>query len=67
MAGEQGREAYLPLQNNTGWAKEIADLIDSNRGNDDDEQTVINNFILEGEKLETFTRKKKKRDDFAFI
>lgn len=67
LAGEQGREAYLPLQNNTGWAKEIADLIDSNRNTTDEDQTVINNFILEGEKLETFTRKKKKRDEFAFI
>lgn len=48
QAGEAGKEAVLPLQNNTQWMQDLADFINSQR--DDDGEKEINLYI-DGERF----------------
>lgn len=56
--GEQGREAILPLDTNTGWMDDIAQRIAmslDSQGNSDVNATI--NLILDGEVLTTYVLK----------
>ncbi len=60
MIGEAGREAVLPLQNNTQWMKELADMISLNRQNNNEESTI--NLYIDGEKLYQWFIKKQRKE-----
>lgn len=49
MIGEQGREAVVPLENNTGWIDEIASKLNDARGGGD--QPTVVNVYLDGQKV----------------
>lgn len=58
IIGEAGKEAVLPLQNNTDWMYDLADIIN---GGDSDEEKEINLYI-DGERLfRWFVKMKKKK------
>ena len=42
VIGEAGREAVIPLQNNTGWANEFLDVLQSRGGFGGGSVTIIN-------------------------
>lgn len=63
VAGEAGKEVVLPLQNNTQWMQDLADFINSQKGEDEGE-TVIN-LNVDGERLFTWFIKKLKQKQFA--
>jgi len=48
MVGEAGREAVIPLENNTAWLDALADKLSSKMG-----QNTVNNFNYTFEKMET--------------
>lgn len=58
QAGEAGKEAVLPLQNNTQWMQDLADFINSQR--DDDGEKEINLYI-DGERFFRWFIKKYKQ------
>lgn len=60
VIGEAGKEAVLPLENNTEWMQQLADMI----GNNNDDETVINLYV-DGERLFKWFVKKKKQKEFA--
>lgn len=41
VIGEAGREAILPLENNTGWIRELAEEINANNGGSGQPQQII--------------------------
>jgi hypothetical protein len=53
VVGEAGREAIMPLENNTGWISELAEQINSNGGGGQPislvvkigEDTILDKFI----------------------
>ncbi len=47
--GEQGREAVVPLENNTGWIKTLAEELKSVMGSGDQPIVIENHVYLEGE------------------
>lgn len=51
MIGEAGKEAVVPLENNTQWINELADKLSNKIGN----QNVVNNYTIENkfERMET--------------
>lgn len=51
MVGESGREAVLPLENNTGWIRQLAQDINETNGVKDggDASTPINVVVKIGE------------------
>lgn len=49
MVGEAGREAVMPLENNTQWIDKLADKLSSKMGNSNVNYTINNTF----EKMET--------------
>ena len=60
IIGEAGKEAVLPLENNTEWMQELADIINSSG---EGEQTI--NLIVDGERLFRWIVKKMKQKEFA--
>lgn len=51
MIGEAGKEAVMPLENNTGWINELADKLASKM--QPSQATTTNNFNYTFEKMET--------------
>jgi len=49
MVGEAGKEAVMPLENNTAWIDKLADKLNSKMGNSNVNYTINNTF----EKMET--------------
>lgn len=62
IAGEAGKEVVLPLQNNTQWMQDLADFINSQR--QDNEEQVINLYI-DGERFFKWIVKKQEQRRFA--
>ena len=60
MIGEAGKEAIMPLQNNTTWMNDLADLINSRNGNDNHDNVI--NLYVDGEKLFQWLVKKQKKE-----
>lgn len=52
MVGEAGKEAVVPLENNTQWINKLADTLSNKLGN---QQVINNNYTIENkfEKMET--------------
>ena len=52
MVGEAGKEAVVPLENNTQWINKLADTLSSKLGN---QQTINNHYTIENkfERMET--------------
>ena len=48
MVGEAGKEAIMPLENNTEWLDQLADKLSSKMG-----RNTVNNFNYTFEKMET--------------
>lgn len=48
VIGEAGREAVIPLQNNTGWAKDFLDVLDSHGGGMGGNATIVVQTLLDG-------------------
>lgn len=59
QAGEAGKEAVLPLQNNTQWMQELADFINSQRSENDGEKEI--NLYVDGERFFRWFIKKYKQ------
>lgn len=74
MIGEHGKEAVVPLQNNTGWMDRIAErfgeIVSVNMAQleqkDDGEQTVVTVVKLDGRTLLKQTDKYRKRQGFEY-
>lgn len=62
QAGEAGKEAVLPLQNNTQWMQDLADFINSQRKGDDEKEI---NLYIDGERFFRWLIKKQKDREFA--
>lgn len=60
IIGEAGREAVLPLEKNTEWMQQLADMINSQSG-----ENVVNVY-LDGRKIERQVSQRKAQRDFAF-
>lgn len=60
IIGEAGKEAVLPLENNTGWMQQLADMINSQSG-----ENVVNVY-LDGRMIERQVSSRKAQRDFAF-
>ena len=59
QAGEAGKEAVLPLQNNTQWMQDLADFINSQRSENDGEKEI--NLYVDGERFFRWFIKKYKQ------
>lgn len=63
ISGEAGKEAILPLQNNTQWMEDLADFInEKNIGSDGDK---VINLYMDGERLFQWILKRKKKERFV--
>lgn len=60
LIGEAGREAVLPLDQNTGWADIVADKITSAMGMTEDQPIVVNVY-LDGRKITQEVTKRQKQ------
>ncbi|PKM64788.1 MAG: hypothetical protein CVU96_01005 [Firmicutes bacterium HGW-Firmicutes-20] len=60
IIGEAGKEAVLPLENNTEWMQQLADMINSQSG-----ENVVNVY-LDGRMIERQVSSRKAQRDFAF-
>ena len=60
IIGEAGKEAVLPLENNTGWMQELAEMINAQSG-----ENVVNVY-LDGRQIERQVSQRKAQRDFAF-
>ena len=61
-AGEHGREAYLNLENHTGWAEEIVDVLKEKGGYAGGE--IVNIVQIDGREVARYTRKLNQEEDF---
>lgn len=59
QAGEAGKEAVLPLQNNTQWMQDLADFINSQRDENEGNQEI--NLYIDGERFFRWFIKKYKQ------
>lgn len=59
QAGEAGKEAVLPLQNNTQWMQDLADFINSQRVDNEENQEI--NLYIDGERFFRWFIKKYKQ------
>ena len=57
IAGEQGREAIVPLENNTGWIKKLALEISNNAGGSGAGMSITIPVYLSGRKVTEYVIK----------
>lgn len=65
IIGEDGREAVIPLKNNTGWAKDFLGVLDSYGGGfGGKSQPIINIFQVDGEEVARFVKTNDKDEEY---
>lgn len=64
IIGEDGREAVVPLEKNTGWAKDFLSVLD-NHGGGLGSGTIINKIYLDSREIAVEVKKTEKEMDFA--
>lgn len=65
MIGEAGKEAVLPLENNTAWMDTFADKLAERIGIQNNEGNIIIEVVVDGEKIQKVVKKRQKKNNFA--
>lgn len=65
MIGEAGKEAVLPLENNTAWMDTFADKLAERIGIQNSESNIIIEVVVDGEKIQKVIKKRQKKNNFA--
>lgn len=65
MIGEAGKEAVLPLENNTAWMDTFADKLAERIGIQNNEGNIIIEVVVDGERIQKVVKKRQKKNNFA--